>query len=370
MAQDYAKKVLTILDMAERAEAEAEGLAKAGNVERAGEVRAAAANYRAKAEDLMRQFRIEEESLIASDPTSVEPISINIDVCEYGSPFYGQYGSLFRDVAYHTGLRCRLTWGKSEAHGGYTLIAQCVGYESDVRYAQYLFASARLVFAERIEPKIKPELSDAENCYRLRSAGIERNRIAHELWGASMGSDGAHAHGKVGKLYKEASIARGEDPKLNGRSINAKTFREVYANSFVTHLDRRLRDARMAADSVGGALNLHGRQERVDEAFYQRFPDARPVAGGAVVKSEPCDPCKRTKHSSGKCKAHRPYEPTQADEARWYRQNYSATALAGKSAGKDAARAVELDRSAKAKRLGEDDARTTVRDVTGLELED
>lgn len=327
----------------------------------------ASANYRAKAEDLMRKYRIEEENLIAADPTSVEPITFNIDLCESGNVFSGRYVDLFHAIAVHTGIRATYRYAVSETTGKRVAMAMGAGYESDVRYAEYLFTNARLVFQERIEPKVKPELSDAENCYRLRSAGIERNRIANMLWGASMDSDGAHFHGKVGKLYKEACVARGEDPKLNGRQINAKTFREVYAREFVTSMYSRLREAQNAADSIGGALTLHGRSERVDEAFFTRFPEYRPST--EVAERKECEDCKKTKHESGKCKIHRPRKWTQADEARWQRLHNGATARAASKAGADAAREVELTRSARAKRLGEDTTRTTVREVTGLELE-
>jgi hypothetical protein len=323
-----------------------------------------AANARAKAEQLMRKYRIQEEQLIASDATAIEPIWDQIVIGSSKSPFYNQYYHLWSYVAQHTGVRYRYSWVGSD------LTMSVVGYEPDVRFAQMLYASARLVFQERIDPQVKPELGDAENCYRLRSAGIERNRIANMLWGASTGSDGAWAHRKVGNLYKEACAQRGEDPALNGRQINAKTFRESYAKNFVEHFASLLRQARNAADSNGGVLELKGRSERVDEAFYSRYPEMRPVPVVAEEQEESCENCERAskKEPGKKCRKHT-WRWTAADQARWNREQNSLSAQAGRLAGREAASQVELNHVAKAKRLEEDSARKTVRQVTGLELE-
>lgn len=309
------------------------------------------------AEKLMRKYRIEQEHLIAADPVSVAPIAETIVLGTADTRFPSEYLSMFGLIAHHVGARARYAWA------GRDLTARVVGYESDVRYAAMLYASARMVFQEKLEPKIKPELSDAENCYRLRSAGIERNRIARLLWDL----DTHAAHAKVGHLYKQAAIARGEDPALNGREINAKTYRQAYARNFVQHLATRLREARDAADGGSGAMVLHGRQERVDEAFYERYPEFRPTKETAVRRE--CADCAKTKHSSGQCRAHRALTWTKADEARWQREHYSASAEAGQSAGREAASQVQLSRVESSKRLGEDPLRGGMRSVTGLELE-
>lgn len=326
--------------------------------------------FQAKAEELMRKYRIAEEHLIAADPISVEPIRIRIDLCDLGSEKFSQgYLGLMQQSAKHAGIRARYSWvapkePASSPEGAWILVAEAIGYEGDLRLAELLFTQARMVFQEKVEPKVDPTLSDKENCYRLRSAGIERNRVANLLWGASMDSDGAWGHRKVGNLYKEACAERGEDPSLNGRQINAKTFREAYAREFVERFGRRLRESRMAADSTGGALQIHGRQERVDEAFYEAFPEYRPST--EVVERKPCEGCKKAK--GGKCRQHN-FRWTKADQARHDRQYYSTSALAGREAGVTAADEVSIDRVAPAQRLEEDRTRKTTRNITGLEIE-
>lgn len=323
----------------------------------------AAANYQAKAEELMRKYRIAEEHLIAADPVSVEPIRQGIDLADYSSSeFSSHYLGLFQAAAAHAGIRSKYGWVAKKGQDGYSLLADSIGYEGDIRLAELLFTQARLVFQEKIEPKVDPKLSDKENCYRLRSAGIDRQRIAELVFGERTHHNGI----KVAKLYKESCAERGEEAALNGRSVNAKTFREAYASQFVERFGRRLRDARNAADSVGGAIVLHGRKERVDEAFYTAFPEYRPATG--LAERKPCEACAKKKDGK-KCRIHARKAWTAADEARYQRMNHSASALAGKEAGRTAADQVSIDRVAAAQRLEEDHSRKTIREATGLEIE-
>jgi hypothetical protein len=307
-----------------------------------------AAAFREHAEKLMREYRVAEEHLIAANPDSVKPVVTEADLFMYGAtPFGQQYINMMHAVARHTGIRDHYIYLARKADGRTVLRAFLVGYEADTRYADALFTSAQMVFQARLEPSVDPKADDRENVYRLRSAGIERNRIARMLWNL----DTHASHAKVGQLYKEACALRGEDPKVSGRNINAKNYRELYAEEFVNELGRRLRRAQDGADSAGGTLVLAGRSERVDEAFYDRFPELRPST--TLVKSEPCEKCTKTKHASGKCQAHRPRAYTKADDDRWERRHNSATAIQARSAGRQAAAEVELRGATPAKRLGD-----------------
>jgi hypothetical protein len=312
----------------------------------------AAKNYRDRAEELQRKYRVAEEQLLATDATAAEPIRVEIDLCDYSSAeFAQQYANLFWDIARHAGVRTTMRW-VTTAERQYVLRASTVGYEGDARYAEALFTSARIIFAEHLEPAVRPDLPEIENVYRLRRAGIDRQRIAELVFGQRGHQEGL----KVGRLYKEACAQRGEEPVVSGRNMNAKTYREVYAREFVERLNRRLREARDAANSTGGALVLHGRKERVDEAFYTQFPELRPVPA-EVAGNQPAPKSRKRKAW------------TSADEARYRRLHESNAALAGRDAGHEAADAVELHGAEPAKRLGEDPMRTTLREITGHEVE-
>lgn len=284
--------------------------------------------FREHAETLMRKYRIDQEALLAVDATAEVPSMETVDICPASSVFAQEYINLFHQCAHHAGIRVRYIYSDNK------YVGQAVGYSGDIRYATFIYTSARLTFMEKLEPQLKPELSEAENIYRLRSAGIDRQRIAEMVWGKRGQREGE----QVSKIYQKVCAERGENPKVVGRGVNIKTYRTVYSRQFTSTLARRLREARDGADTVGGALVLHGRQERVDEAFYERFPEYRPSSAPRTAEDKP------TKKSRKKAW-------TAADEARYQRMNHSAAALAGMTAGTEAASEVEIERTARAKRI-------------------
>jgi len=298
-----------------------------------------AAAYRAKADQLMRQYRIEEEHLIASDPIAVSPVIEELVLCEQRSDFSQDYINIMHAAAQHAGVRAQYMWTRRDGHT--VLLATLVGYEGDVRMAAWIYSAARLVFVEKIEPAVDKMLTDEENIYRLRSAGITRRNVAWQLWEL----DTHAAHAKVGAVYKAECAKRGETPALDGRGISAALYRSQYAQGFSTALYWKLREARDAADSVGGPLVLHGRAERVDEAFYEAFPHLKP-------KAQPTEAELALQESlpAKKSKAPRPRKWTQADEARFQR-NHSPVAEAGRAAGQAAVRQVQIDRASNAQRV-------------------
>lgn len=315
-----------------------------------------AANARARAEQLMRDYQIHEEETLAQDPQAILPEWREVNVSELGSAFQQEYVNLFHYIALHVGARARYGCTRS----GVT--ATVCGYGFDLDVLDLMFTGARVVFSEHLEPKVDPALSDQVNAYRLRRSGIARNRVAHMLWGASMDSDGAPAHGKVAKLYKAECEARGETPALSGRGIPAETYRAAYAKSFVDRMWSRLAEARRATDRASTGVQLHGRVERVNEEFYTRYPEHRPVPATAASAARTCEACDRSKHASGKCPAHRVRPLTKAEMARYERANYSPAALLGRGAGRTAADQVKVDGSEPIRRI--DDRTTGERETT------
>lgn len=297
-----------------------------------------AASYREKAEELQRRYQIEEEDLIAADPASIMPIVKRIIITTRASEFANSHHSLWYWTAEHCGVRYGARWTRE----GIQVTA--VGYESDIRYAESLYQSSWLMMSSRLEPKVDPRESDLENVYRLRSAGLARNRVAQLLWDSPMGKDGHADHAKVGKLYAFACAERGEDPAVAGKGLNKEVFRRKYADSFVARYMDRLRASRDAVDSTGALPAIHGRKERVDEAYWAEFPDEHPDR----VK-ERREAAEKAAAESGddEKKALKPRKWTMADQRRYEREHLSPAAHAGVQAGRAAADAVELGRGAK-----------------------
>lgn len=334
MGFDYAAKIQALL----------------ANADDEGNSDAARATYRAKAEELMSTYRIAEEEALAVDPGSVAPIvhTVLIRKAEQGGGTLAyRYDEIFRLVSQHTGVRVHIartsTWDT---------LATVVGYEGDVRYTEFLWTAAYLMFATRIDPTWDLAKSDADNIFLMRQAGIERRRIADMAWGN--GEDAA-ARSKVQRIYKQEAARRGEDVVAAGLGFNTSNYRAAYADAFVATLRRRLREARDAADTVTGGMVLHGRAGRVDEAFYTQFPHERPSTEAATPWVDPRTGCaKCAKAKSGACNDHsymRSRSWTAEDERRHQSRTNSTSARAGAASGRTAAEGVTISRTERAGRL-------------------
>lgn len=297
---------------------------------------AEADSARAMAERIMLKYKIEEEDLRAKGELVGDQFDIKfheVKIYPVGSPFADVYRSLIVYAGSHTGCMYVLT-GVQDGEYVITLI----GYEADVRYAESLFLQARIVFAGRMEPKIDRSLSDEENVYNLRSSGLERRRVAEMMGWVKGGA-------KVTRLYKAACEKRGEDAVLTGQGMNLEDYRAMYTEAFKSRFWQNLWRARSAIDAEmrdGGGLVLHGREERVKEAVYQRWPNLRPV------------PAERGIGESAASKATRFKGPTAAEMRKRERQQNGAAGRAGAMAGRKAADEVSIDgKTTPRKRLAE-----------------
>jgi hypothetical protein len=319
MGFDYGDKVRALLAKAESA------LALGNNGE--------AASYQAKAEELMVKYRIAEEEALATDPGSSAPVWKTITVMEGWDGEMGPwYITAISCIVRHTGCRTRAYIGEND-----DTVADLVGYEGDVRFAEFLWTAVLLTFTTRINPTWDRNLPESENVYRLRNAGLERRVIADAAWGPGAGHVAAN-RSKIQRIYLRECARRGEEPRATGLAHDTRTYREAYARTFVGHLNSRLMAARDAVDSINGGVVLHGRADRVDEAFYVRYPHLRPsTPTEPVAPSAPCAKCTPERQ----CRKHR----VTAAQMREYRRRYtSASARAGAVNGRAAADDVNLVR--------------------------
>ena len=305
----------------------------------------AKATYLTKANDLMDKYRKTEEDLIAVDQSAVLPQKRVYDVSREDSPFAGWLYQLFGRVVQHIGGRYRLTYDQMES-GCWTISGVIVAYESDLRYMDLIWSSVRLSFIAHLEPEFDPDLPEAENIYRLRASGIPRKDVAQMIWGFWNHSNSA----KVGKVYKAECARRGEAPALDGRGIDLKTFRESYAREFHYRVVDRLTAAEDGSLATRGGLVLHGRAERVEEAFYNLFPELRPdpnPPAPTIVTAE-------VKEEKAVDRRRKPYHETAAYRREMHRKYNSPAARAGASAGYSAGDSVNISRTApRTGRIGE-----------------
>jgi hypothetical protein len=295
-----------------------------------------AATYRAKAEGLMREFRIEESSLIDNDGKSlITPVARFIRICLYDSPYRETYKTVASYLLHHVGAEAVIKYRRDNPEesttrdiGPLAMWFDVVGFESDVRYFEILLTSALTYFAGRMEPAVNPALPDAVNVYNLRTAGIERINIARMMGWGTTGS----ATAKVTRLYKAECERRGEDAKLTGRGNSVAVYREAFATAFPNELWGRLWNARQASDGGSGALVLANREQQVKEAFYERYPHLRPSEGSDLV---PLTEKERKELDKMVARAAKERERKMA------RLNSTSGRL-GTAAGEDAARQVDI----------------------------
>lgn len=301
------------------------------------------AAFYAKAEELMRKYRIAEEDLIATDVSAVVPVMHSIFVADYATRFTTEYHRMLSYIVNHADCMGIFRWvnqREAEAMGGVAgLWMDVFGYEGDLRMIEWLWSSARIIFGTHLEPQVNPALSDQVNAYNLRQAGVLRKDIAIKLWGDNTPALRSRAQ----RLYVAECIARNEEPALTGLGTDATAYRAGYAEGFVSRLYDRLRASRDAADASGGALVFAGRTERIAEVMYATYPHLRPAdrSTDVAVAEESCKACEKAK--SGHCRQHPGYRWSAADERRWQRAN-GAAANAGKRTGATAAGKVEMSR--------------------------
>lgn len=313
--------------IAKAEDVESRGRSASGVVDHSHNANEAAA-YRAMAERIMREYRIEEEQLIATDQITVGVIMHSLFGFDDRSEFYISYLTMMRWVADHSGIEVVCRYSRDDEDHG--MWFDLFGYEGDLRMAEWLWSSARLVFGSHLEPSVNPALGDQVNAYNLRQAGYIRKDIALKLWGENTPANRSRAQ----RLYVAECKVRGEEPALTGMGTDAETYRDAYATGFLNRLHSRLHAARDAADSADGVMVFAGRAERVKEAMYTAYPNRRPkprtevaVANSLPVKAD------------GRRKGW-----TQADERRYQRQN-GASAQAGRNAGGVAAGKVQIARN-------------------------
>jgi hypothetical protein len=298
-----------------------------------------AATFRAKAEALMFQYRIAEHDLKFADPSA--PLELpdwtTVVLCDASSHYANYYYSLFLKVTRHLDILCETAMLHDPETGFTNYVAHTVGYESDRRFAQILWQSIRLSFGKNLEPQVDPTLSDAENCYNLRNAGMEGVRIAYLVFGDTAKSNRIKARNLARKWGERIGA---DTQAFSGRGNNMKLYRESYAQGFLQTIQSRLYEmSRARTIEEAGTMVLASRTEAIKEVFYTRFPHRRPrpavetFAESSYTDHSNCKKCAAAK--SGYCRDHSYMRPRSSGRVRY--ANSGAMAK-----GADAARQVNL----------------------------
>lgn len=287
-----------------------------------------AALYRDKAEAMMIKYRIDAQEAANRGEVKMAPIwgRVYLGSQTAAGGWWHYNAGIARMAASHTGVRFVTDRGDLWDE----MYAVVVGFEHDVAFFEMLYTNMVQAFNARLAPKYSPDDSDAANALRLRQGGWERRRIAQALFPAAKTVNEQKGQNRqVTKLIKEEAERLGTPQvalDVLGRGFNAKTYRESYAKGFYNELWSRLWTMRSANSDAG--LVLRSAKERVDEMFYERYPQQRPSTSSAAAAA-PCERCKAAK--SGHCRQHPVYRyKEERVNQKAYRQ------------GQGAAREVEL----------------------------
>lgn len=295
-----------------------------------------AETFRAKAEALMYKHRLDEAMFAQAQPMGVAPTWRNWPICDAASEYERVYRSVSSSIIQH--FDCRGVFkqaARTEGYGWQYVMDAC-GYDSELRMAEMMWTEFMLAFQTKLEPKVDRSLSDQENAYRLRSAGLEGRRIAEMMYGQNTKA----LRSKVRNMFKREAERRGEDPRQLLGEGPVKGFRKSFADGFEVETWTRLAAMRRArGDAPATTMVMADRKTKVDEAFYEKYPTLRPVkVAGSLDWKDPradCERCKRAK--SGYCREHAWLRPAPMKEDR---VNYAAYRR-----GRDAAASVDLGAS-------------------------
>lgn len=297
--------------------------------------------FRNKAYEMMKRYQVEESQALAENPLAVEPGVLHFQVPAYVYQLAHNLVQIAQACAKHAEVRLLTKWGWQ----GHTQVLKgtAVGYPGDLRYFEFLWTNAHLMFATKITPVWDSNRTDEENVFLMRQAGIKRREIAEA---AGWDADNAAVRSKVQRMYVKVAKAKEIEPVASGLGFDSKNYREAYADAFVTTLRVEMRRSREADHTAVPAI--FNRAEKVQEAFYMHCPEARPgqdVEEPYVAPNANCEKCKRA--ASGFCREHAWMKPktwTQADEERYQRRMNSSSRQAGRESGRSAARGVVVSR--------------------------
>lgn len=279
------------------------------------------------AEALMLRYRIDEATMGPADPSGLNPVWKNIVICDASSEYALSYASIMRYVVHHCG--CRMKLARADVDGQRCYVAEVVGYPSDLSMTNMLWTSMMLGFQVKVEPKYDRSLPERVNAYNMRKAGMEGRRIALAIYGR----DDKALRPKVRKMFKDESLARGEDPAmLLGKGNSMESYRASFAKGFTDETRYRLSSMRASRGESGIGLVLASRGENVNEAFYVKYPDTRPSQSSSAGYIDPranCPRCKAAK--SGYCREHSWMKPRMVRTSARNEQGYQQGATAART---------------------------------------
>lgn len=247
--------------------------------------------FTAKADELMIKFQIEEAEL-AMAGSVVDPYQFEIRKFPIGEVegFKTQLESLFLTCANHLGLRL----------GMYDVDSlSLVGARTDLDFFGIMYTNLMGHMARCINPKPDPQLSEEENLYNLKFAGYSWKQCHERLYPDVPWErrHGVRYTSVVKKFAEQFDLPRNMTSGTGGQ----RAYRTQFANAYVRSVSNRLQELRNIREnhSPGNALALVGKEDRLEDFFYDLFPERRPHPADCDCDS--CHYCMDTKCQRRRC---------------------------------------------------------------------
>jgi Protein of unknown function (DUF2786) len=244
------------------------------------------ATYRAKADELMQKYLIEEWQLAGKAPVGLKPTRIKVDIGAGDSPLLTETATLVNVIANF--CKCSSVWMMGSGSYGRQEYCYVYGYESDLRYFELLFTTLYLHMSGALFPKPDPSLSEGANVREMRHAGLNWNDVA-EAYGWKLeernGSNTTYRNeagevkkwgqvvGRIKRLYAQEIKARGEQPFSLGRGgAGNANFRLNAAQGYLHRISQRLRET-AGKRAAGTELVLRDKSQNIADMIAEAHPD-------------------------------------------------------------------------------------------------
>lgn len=257
--------------------------------------------YRAKADQFMVQYAIDEAALDATRPAEkrTKPEILMFTMCPSSHPMERYLSDLVQYLGEH--CRCKVVFYGLYSKYGNTSV-RAFGFPSDLKYLELLYTTVQLQMSGEIEPKPNTAKSFDENVYVLHEAGVKWQRIAYlmnnaycagnMIAGRMLGTvrpEAAHWResvraskdygmedtlvpwpdgARLKTAYRRWCKEIGDTPRAIPQPI---VYQRNFASGYVMRIATRLWDMRQKNAGVGTSLAL--REEEVTNLFNETFAD-------------------------------------------------------------------------------------------------
>lgn len=262
-------------------------LAKADGTEFEGE----AAVFRAKADELMTAYSIEQWQLDAggADTSGREPERRDVDVSWYWQDGYSHIKhhlfGMFSAVAEH--CRCKVIFW-SPVHEGNIGKVPVLGLPADLDYFDMLFTHLQIQLSASLTPGVEDGDTYIQALVRMKEAGMRWEAIGERLINAGL-MDGPYTR-NVGVRFTKEYTEYCEEAGRERKYINPKTYQRSFTEGFVMQVAGRLREQKDDQAEKGGTgmeLAIRDIKKLLDEEAAKMF--GRPRGGGTVSRDQARD---------------------------------------------------------------------------------